>query len=58
MPENLQIAFILSNLSEALQNRILAKPMPGIIKKLIMVAKRAKARITKGGSAAIPQKQS
>jgi hypothetical protein len=32
--------------------------MPKIMKELMMVAKRAKARITKGGSAAIPQKQS
>jgi hypothetical protein len=58
MPENLQVAFMLSSLSEALQNRILAGPMPEIMKELMMVAKRAKARITKGGSAAIPQKQS
>jgi hypothetical protein len=58
MPKNLQIAFMLSNLSEALQNRILTGPMPKIIKELMAMAKRAKARITKGGSAAIPQKQS
>jgi hypothetical protein len=58
MPENLQIAFILFNLSKALQDRILAGPMLEIMKELIIVAKRAKARITKGGSAAIPQKQS
>jgi hypothetical protein len=57
MPENLQVAFMLFSLSKALQNRILARPMPETIKELIMVAKRAKARITKGGSAAIPQKQ-
>jgi hypothetical protein len=31
--------------------------MPEIIKELIMVAKRAEARITKGGLAAISQKQ-
>jgi hypothetical protein len=58
MPENLQIAFMLSNLFEALQDRILAGPMPKIMKELIKMAKRAKARITKRGSAAIPQKQS
>jgi hypothetical protein len=31
--------------------------MPEIIKELMVMARRAKARITKGGSAAIPQKQ-
>jgi hypothetical protein len=58
MPKNLQIAFILSNLSKALQNRIFARPMPEIIEELMIMAKRAKARITKEGSATIPQKQS
>jgi hypothetical protein len=57
MPENLQIAFMLSSLFKALQNRILAEPMPEIIKELIIMAKRAEARITKGGSATIPHKQ-
>jgi hypothetical protein len=57
MPENLQVAFMLFSLFKALQNRIFAGPMPEIIKELIMVAKRAEARITKGESAAIPQKQ-
>jgi hypothetical protein len=57
MLENLQVAFMLSSLSKALQNRIFAGPMPEIMKKLIIMAKRAKARITKRGSAAIPQKQ-
>jgi hypothetical protein len=57
MPENLQVAFMLSNLSKALQDRIFAGPMPEIMKELVMMAKRAEARITKGGSAAIPQKQ-
>jgi hypothetical protein len=54
----LQIAFILFNLSKALQNRILAGPMPKIMKELVIMARRAKARITKKGSTAIPQKQS
>jgi hypothetical protein len=58
MLKNLQVAFMLSNLSKALQNRILAGPMPEIMKELVVVARRAEARITKGGSAAIPQKQS
>jgi hypothetical protein len=58
MPENLQVAFMLSSLSEALQDRILAGPMPETMKELVVVARRAEARITKGGSAAIPQKQS
>jgi hypothetical protein len=58
MPENLQVAFMLFSLSEVLQNRIFVKLMPEIMKELIIMAKRAKARITKGGSAAIPQKQS
>jgi hypothetical protein len=58
MPKNLQIAFMLFILFKALQNRILAGPMPEIIKELVVMAKRAEARITKGGSATIPQKQS
>jgi hypothetical protein len=58
MPENLQVAFMLFSLFKALQNRIFARPMPKIIKELIIIAKRAKARITKEGSTAIPQKQS
>jgi hypothetical protein len=48
---------MLSSLFEALQDRILAGLMPEIMKELMVVARRAKARITKGGSAAIPQKQ-
>jgi hypothetical protein len=57
MPKNLQIAFMLSSLFKVLQDRIFAGPMPEIMKELMVVAKRAKARITKGGLAAIPQKQ-
>jgi hypothetical protein len=48
---------MLFNLFEALQNRILAKLMPEIMKELVVMARRAEARITKRGSAAIPQKQ-
>jgi hypothetical protein len=58
MPENLQVAFMLFNLFKALQDRIFAGPMPETMKELVVVAKRAEARITKGGLAAIPQKQS
>jgi hypothetical protein len=58
MPKNLQIAFMLFSLSKALQDCILAGLMPRIMKELMVVARRAEAHITKGGSAAIPQKQS
>jgi hypothetical protein len=57
MLENLQVAFMLFSLFKALQDRIFAGLMLEIMKELVVVARRAKACITKEGLAAILQKQ-